>query len=128
MVDLSGTGDELLDRAVIRILGLPQGPPGVCLAISAKGATHWAAGGSAQLFDARGALPDPPAMGLLTRTDLGSVTKIIATTMGLMALVDGGAVRLSARIDAIVPEVARAPGGAATLSDLLEHRAGLWEW
>ena len=128
MADQRGTGGDVLDRAVNRVLGLPTGPPGVCLAVSTSGETRWSAGGSAQVFDDAGPLPDPPAMGLHSRTDLGSVTKIAATTMCLMQLVDSGAVRLSARLDELLPWMAGRPAAAATLTELLEHRAGLWEW
>ena len=128
MVAQHGTGDEVLDRVVNRVLGLPSGPPGVCLAVSSAGATRWSAGGCAQVFDDAGPLPVPPAMSLHSRTDLGSVTKIAAATMCLMRLVDSGVVGLAARLDELLPWMAGRPAAAATLTELLEHRAGLWEW
>jgi CubicO group peptidase (beta-lactamase class C family) len=75
-----------------------------------------------------------------TSTDAGSVTKVMATTMALLALVDSGAVDLDAPLGRYLPRPGDARGAghgrrssagdaaAASVRDLLEHRAGLWEW
>ncbi|GAB3922238.1 esterase [Microlunatus endophyticus] len=60
-----------------------------------------------------------------TRTDAGSVTKIIATTASIMALVDSRRLALD---DLVGPIVGRTLPAPITVGDLLEHQAGLWEW
>jgi CubicO group peptidase (beta-lactamase class C family) len=59
-----------------------------------------------------------------TRTDAGSVTKILGTTAALMALADLGQLSVDDPAGRYIP----VPDPAITLRDLLEHRAGLWEW
>ena len=128
MMGLSGTGHDALDRAVGRALSGPSAPPGACVATSTGGRVQWSAGGVAQQFDDDGALVDPPPMDLATRTDVGSVTKLIGTTLAIMRLVDTAALRLTDPVRAIVPALAGTPVGGADVQQLLEHRAGLWEW
>lgn len=61
-----------------------------------------------------------------TRHDLASVTKVVATTAAVLRLVDDGALDLQTPVRAVL---ATYPGAAfTTVSDLLRHRAGLWEW
>jgi CubicO group peptidase (beta-lactamase class C family) len=45
-----------------------------------------------------------------------------------MALVDESALELTDRIGELLPAAAGNPVAGATVADLLEHRAGLWEW
>jgi serine-type D-Ala-D-Ala carboxypeptidase len=103
-------------------------PPGVVLAVRSAAGTQYAAGGWAQTFDERGPLDAPVPMALDTRIDLGSVTKIVATTTSVMALVERRHLRLDTRVDAVLPWMHDRPAGEATIADLLMHRAGLWEW
>jgi CubicO group peptidase (beta-lactamase class C family) len=60
-----------------------------------------------------------------TRTDAGSVTKIIGTTAALLRLVDTGRVGLGDPVAAIIDRPMKTD---ITVGDLLEHQAGLWEW
>jgi serine-type D-Ala-D-Ala carboxypeptidase len=122
-----GASRGALAQAVETIAAGADGPPGVCLAVSYAGRVEWAAAGVAQRFDDAGTVDDPAPMTLQTRCDLGSVTKLIATT-ALMALVDAGELRFESRLSEILPWVTTAPCAAATIAQLLEHRAGLWEW
>lgn len=64
------------------------------------------------------------------RTDAGSITKIVATVASLMTLVDGGQVDVDDPVSRYLPAFdARATDAReTTVRDLLEHRAGLWEW
>ena len=128
MAGRSGTGDDILDRAVGRALSGPNAPPGACVATSIGGQLQWSAGGVAQAFDDDGPLADPPQMDQHTRTDIGSVTKMIGTTLAVMRLVDTGSLRLTDTVGAVVPQLAASPVGRAAVRQLLEHRAGLWEW
>jgi CubicO group peptidase (beta-lactamase class C family) len=80
---------------------------------------EYAVAGSAR----EGTLPAP--MAFSARTDAGSVTKVVATTAALMALVDAGEVAVDDPAERYLPYVS---GRRFTVRDLLEHRAGLWEW
>jgi serine-type D-Ala-D-Ala carboxypeptidase len=123
-----GAPHDVLARVVETIAGGADAPPGVCLAVSHEGRVDCAARGVAQRFDDAGAVDDPAPMNLETRSDLGSVTKLIATTTALMTLVDAGELTLETHLWEILPWIATAPCAAATIAQLLEHRAGLWEW
>ena len=121
---------EHLARALGK-LGAPgetAPPPGACLAVGTPDGRAVAAAGVAVAFDDDGPLASPPPLTPDTALDLGSVTKVLATTSALMALVDDGAVRLSDRVGALVPAAAGRAVAAASVADLLQHRAGLWEW
>lgn len=114
--------------AVADLRAAPGSPPGICLAVSGTDGVEYVADGAAQYFDNNGALTDPPPIGLDTRTDVGSLTKVMATTAALAMLADTGELSLSRKIDAVLPWMRGRPAGAATLDDLLRHRGGLWEW
>jgi CubicO group peptidase (beta-lactamase class C family) len=96
-------------------------PPGALVALARGGRIAYAVGGLAHTGTG---VP----MRYRTATDAGSVTKIIATTTALMALVGAGAVNLDAPVRRYLPETAGGPAASATVRDLLEHQAGLWEW
>ncbi|WP_345356144.1 serine hydrolase domain-containing protein [Actinoallomurus liliacearum] len=95
-------------------------PPGALVAVAEDGRIRYAAGGVAR----RDATGPPVEMGWDTRTDAGSVSKIVGTTAALMALVDAGEITLDAPVARHLPGLDR----HGTVRDLLEHRAGLWEW
>lgn len=61
-----------------------------------------------------------------TRHDLASVSKVVGTTTALHRLASMGELSLDRPVMTLVPSF----GGAAdtTIRDLLQHRAGLWEW
>ena len=98
------------------------------LAVSCGGLIDYRAAGLAQAFDDVRPLLAPLPFTLDTRTDLGSVTKILATATALMALAAAGEVSLEHTLGEILPWTGGAPCASATLTQLLEHRAGLWEW
>jgi len=62
-----------------------------------------------------------------TACDLGSITKIIATTSILMKLVEKQEIALDDEVAKFLPEWDRYPR-VVTLRDLLEHQSGLTEW
>ena len=62
-----------------------------------------------------------------TACDLGSVTKIIATTSILMKLIEKQNVSLDDNVAKFLPEWGSYPK-VVTLRDLLEHQSGLTEW
>lgn len=121
---------EFLRTALSAVLapGATAPPPGGCLAVADPAGRAVECAGVAQAFDDAGSLPAPPPMTAGTAVDLGSVTKVVATTSALMALVDARELDLADRLHDLLPATAGHPVGAATPADLLEHRAGLWEW
>ena len=59
--------------------------------------------------------------------DLGSLTKVAATSAGVMKLVDAGVLSLDHPLGRYLPEVGP-DKSRITLRQLLAHRSGLWEW
>lgn len=103
-------------------------PPGACLAVATDDGRTEVCAGAAVLFDDAGPLDSPVPLTTGTAVDLGSVSKVLGTTSALMALVDDGALRLDDRVGDLLAAAAGTAVAAATVADLLEHRAGLWEW
>jgi CubicO group peptidase (beta-lactamase class C family) len=62
-----------------------------------------------------------------TACDLGSITKIVATTSILIKLIEKGVVSLDDEVAKFLPEWDSYPN-VVTLRDLLEHQSGLTEW
>lgn len=98
-------------------------PPGALVAVAAHGKVAYAATGHARLSPDGAAAPHEP-MVWDTRTDAGSVTKILGTTAALMALANLGHLGVDDPAARYLP----GPDPAIRLRDLLEHRAGLREW
>lgn len=117
-----------LDDALATLLAGGGAPPGAVVGVSHHGRRVWRSGGFAQVFDERGPLPEPLAMSEHVVSDLGSVTKVLATTAALMTLVGDGGLSLSTPVSDLMPQTRGRPAGGATLERLLAHRAGLWEW
>ncbi len=61
-----------------------------------------------------------------TLFDVASVSKIAGTTTALMTLVSNDVLTLDTLVPAVIPSFAGSP--ETTLRQLLQHRAGLWEW
>ncbi len=99
-------------------------PPGAIVAVSVDDRVHYATAGVAQRADAAAANL-PVAMTWTARTDAGSVTKIVATVASLMALADAGQLDVDDPVSRYLPAFT---ARETTVRDLLEHRAGLWEW
>jgi len=91
-----------LDELAARLVA--AGPPGAVVAVSPGDGSHsYGVAGVAET--------GVTTMCAEVRTDAASITKVLGTTAALMTLVDAGEVRIDAQ-----------------LRQLLEHRAGLWEW
>ena len=88
---------------------------------------HEAAFGHAQTHEGTQPLAEPGEMRTDTIFDLGSLTKVAATTAAVMKLVDEGVLRLDHTLGRYLAEVGSEKGGI-TLHQLLTHRSGLWEW
>jgi CubicO group peptidase (beta-lactamase class C family) len=118
--------------------------PGAVLHVAGPdGQTHVRVFGSAQLYaygagqyeawrdgDAGGLerLPDPVALTDATVFDLASVTKVMATTMATMLLVDDGRLDLDVPVAQHLPEFTGDGKEAITPRHLLTHRSGLSQW
>ena len=73
-------------------------------------------------------LAEPVAMHDTTAFDMASVTKVLATTMGIMKLVDEGKVKLDAPVYTYLPHFRGPHLDSITPRLLLQHASGLQEW
>jgi CubicO group peptidase (beta-lactamase class C family) len=88
---------------------------------------HESAIGHAQTYEGTEPLADPREMTTDTIFDLASVTKVAATTAGVLKLVDEGVLSLDDALGEYIPELG-ADKAPITLRQMLTHRSGLWEW
>lgn len=107
--------------------------PGAVFAVSQDGIVlHERAFGFAQLTATGPAGPrrlsSPPPMTPATLFDLASVTKVMATTMAVMRLVDGGRLDVDARVSRYLPDFTGVRRDSITIRHLLSHSAGLVQW
>jgi CubicO group peptidase (beta-lactamase class C family) len=79
-------------------------------------------------FGATALTPAEIAMELDTVFDLASLTKPLATTPVVLALVERGLMDLDESIERFLPELAGSPLAALTLHRLLTHSSGLQAW
>lgn len=70
----------------------------------------------------------PTAMTVATVFDLASVTKVMATTMAVMLLVDRRQLDLEAPVRTYLPDFSGGGADEITLFHLLTHRSGLAQW
>ena len=78
-----------------------------------------------QAFGNRALAPSREPMTLDTIFDLASLTKVVATTTAVMALVEDGKIRLSDRVATHIPGFERYGKGDITVRHLLTHVSGL---
>lgn len=76
-------------------------------------------------FGRRSVRPAPEPMTVDTVFDLASLTKVLATTPSVMALVEDGAIRLRDRVARHLPGFELHGKGAITIEHLLTHVSGL---
>lgn len=103
-----------------------NGFPGAVLLVLHKGQIikHHAYG-FAQKYQSDGTLmPSPLPMTIDTRFDLASNTKVFATTLAIMKLVDEGTIALDASVSAYLPEYSGDGREGRTVADLLAHASG----
>jgi CubicO group peptidase (beta-lactamase class C family) len=112
---------DAIDRNVI---------PGAVLVVSQNGKVlHERAFGFAELYDFNGRrLEKPRPMQRSTLFDLASVTKVMATTMGIMLLVDRGKVDVDKPVYTYLPEFRGPHLDSITVRHLLQHSGGLVQW
>jgi CubicO group peptidase (beta-lactamase class C family) len=73
-------------------------------------------------------LAEPTPMTTSTVFDLASVTKVMATTMAMMLLVDGGDIDIDEPVASYLPDFRGAGKEGITPRHLLTHRSGLAQW
>lgn len=121
-------GIATADSLIIASLGTLT--PGAVFLVAKDGqVVHERAFGYSQLNDYVGhRLATPPAMRTSTMFDLASVTKVIATTMATMILIDRGQIDLDAPVSRYLPDFSGPHLDSITVRHLLSHSAGLVQW
>jgi len=104
--------------------------PGAVFLVSQNGRViHSRAFGHEQLRDYQGRpIPDPRAMSVGTVFDMASITKVMATTMAMMMLVDRGKIELDAPVYRYMPDFRGPHLDSITVRHLLQHSSGLVQW
>lgn len=98
--------------------------PGMVLGLSIGSVRTINAYGDRQVFGVESSLP----MTVDTSFDVGSITKVLATTAAIMRLVDAGEILLDSRASKYLGAWSNSDKDEITVRDLLLHRSGLWEW
>ena len=128
MGDMNCLG-RALDAVIVQELGA-AGVPGAVLLVTSNGViVHEKAYGQACSFSfGPSALAEPEPMTVGHLFDLGSLTKVFATTFGIMLLLDAGLVNLADRAARFLPIFSGQEKGRITLRALLNHTSGLASW
>ena len=116
-LDLSKLGriDEVVKKAIRdRIL------PGAVVLVGQHGRIHYR-----KAFGNRALVPKIEPMTADTVFDLGSLTKVVATTPSVMLLVEQGQIRLDAPVSDYIPDFDRNEKKDITVRHLLTHMSGL---
>ena len=118
------TADSLIDASVGTLI------PGAVFLVAKDGrVVHERAFGYAQFNDYDGRrLATPRVMRTSTVFDLASVTKVMATTMATMLLVDRGKIVLDSPVFRYLPDFRGAHLDSITVRHLLSHSSGLVQW
>jgi CubicO group peptidase (beta-lactamase class C family) len=104
--------------------------PGAVFLVSIDGKTVFKkAYGYAQLYEyGMKKLEKPEPMTTEHQFDLASMTKVLATTMSMMLLVDRDLVHLGDPVKKYLPEFTGPSKDSITIRHLLTHSAGLYQW
>ncbi|WP_231687839.1 serine hydrolase [Bacillus sp. FJAT-27251] len=118
--DIDQVVEQAMDNGVI---------PGAVVLVAKDGVVvKESSYGFAQKYDMGNLLDRPVAMETNTIFDLASVTKVMATTQGIMKLVSEGKLRVTDKVSDIIPEFANNGKESVTIEDLLTHTSGLTPW
>lgn len=117
--------DSLIQHAVDE-----ENIPGAVIRIQqADSVLHYKAYGFAQKYDyGLEPLENPEEMTMDHIFDLASLTKVFATTYGIMLLADQGEITLDDSIQKYVPEFNGGANEKITIRHLLTHTSGLAQW
>lgn len=117
------------DSALADAISVERVPGAVLLVAQDGRVLHERAYGFAHLYGYGGVrLDEPEPMNPMHVFDLASLTKVMATTFGLMLLVDRGQIDLDAPVHAYLPEFRGPEKDRVQVRDLLTHGAGLYRW
>ena len=118
------TADSLIASGLGRLF------PGAVFLVSKDGRViHERAFGYAQLNDYDGRrLAAPRGMRITTMFDLASVTKVMATTMAIMLLVDQGKIDVDAPVNQYLTDFRGPHLHSITVRQLLQHSSGIVQW
>ena len=94
--------------------------PGAVVLVGRGDATVWR-----KAYGNRALLPAGEPMTTDTLFDMASLTKVVATTPAVMALVEDGLIRLTDPVAAFIPEFAKYGKARITVRDLMTHTSGL---
>lgn len=111
---------EVVNRIVQRGIAA-GGYPGAAAIVGRRGGVVFERGFGRLDWSSSGTAVSPRA----TLYDLASLTKVIATTAGVMALHDDGKLDLAARVVRYLPEFGGGWNDSVTVEQLLTHRSGL---
>ena len=103
-------------------------PGAVALVARRALVVKFSAYGFAQTHSGKHKLDAPRPVRTDTVFDLGSITKVAATTLACMRLVYEGRLELDAPVSTWIPELSGDRKKQITIRQLLAHRSGLWEW
>lgn len=104
---------------------IDAGFPGAVLLVSQNDTIiYHQAFGNAQVYDQKTRLTAPSSMTVNTYFDLASLTKMYATTLAVMKLVDDGRLSLDTLVSSQLPAFQQPPYDQITLRHLLTHSAG----
>src|SRR5699024_65219 len=118
-----------IDTLITRVLNQGHIPGAVIQVKQGDSILHRAAYGYAFKYNEEGQPVDhPEPMTADHLFDLASLTKVAATTFGVMLLVDEGKVRLDDPIHKYLPEFKKGEKSKITIRNLLSHSAGLYQW
>ena len=104
--------------------------PGAVLLVAQEGKVlfHKAYGYAQLYYYDRQRLDTPEPMTTDVLFDMASLTKVMATTFGVMLLVDRGLVDLDTPVSYYLPSFSGARKDSVTVRHLLTHTAGLYPW
>ena len=117
--------DSIIQNAIVR----GEIPGAVLLISHGDERVYRKAYGHAQLYDyGMKRLNKPEDMTADHFFDLASMTKVLATTMGIMILVNKDFVNLDAPVYRYLPEFRSPSKDSITIRHLLTHSSGLYQW
>ena len=109
--------------------GPDHGFPGAVVLVARRAhVVKFSAYGFAQTHNGKRKLDAPRPVRTDTVFDLGSITKVAATTLACMRLVYEARLELDAPVSTWIPELSGGGKQTITVRHLLTHRSGLWEW
>lgn len=118
--DIDQVVEQAIDNEVI---------PGAVVLVAKNGVVvKESSYGFAQKYDMGNLLERPLPMENSTIFDLASVTKVMATTQGIMKLVSEGELSVTDKVSDIIPEFSQNGKENVTIEDLLTHTSGLTPW